>query len=84
MRATQSTGKAIGSPTDSLLAALIPPVAGTQAGLEGQETLVSDQDAWISDWRRASSWCSTFQGVPLQWLNADHETQNKIRKDSRS
>jgi len=34
---------------DSLIAALIYWELLEQAGLEGQETLGSDQDAWIND-----------------------------------
>lgn len=85
MRATQSTGKVVGSPRDSLIAALIYWELLEQGGLRGQEILVSDQDAWINHRRVASSWCTTFQGRTLQWLNADdHETQNKIRKPERA
>lgn len=39
-----------------------------QAGLDNL-TLARDQDAWIHDKRGASSWCNTFQGMNLQWLN---------------
>lgn len=48
-----------------------------QAGLGGQETLVSDQDGWVSDQRGAGSWWS----VIFQWLNETKQEQ-EICKDS--
>lgn len=73
MRATQSIGKTVRSLMDSLITDLGCWELLEQAGLEGQETLVSGQDVWISDQRGARSWWS----VILQWLNEDHETKRE-------
>lgn len=50
---------------DRPIAALICWELLEQAGLKGQETLVTDRDAWINDQRGASSRCRTLQAVTL-------------------
>lgn len=70
MRATESTGETVGSPMDSLRTHQGYWESLEQAGLDGWETLVSDQDVWISDQREV---CSRWSVI--LWLNEERETR---------